>query len=67
MLRDIYYVQSAMNPDTKQQTNVLVRRGREWHKPDRMYLNPGHIVLVEPVAPDSQVAQFIAQQQAEKK
>jgi len=68
VLRDIYYVQSGMNPDTKQQTNVLVRRGREWHKPDRMYLNPAHIVLVEPVAQDSQVAQLIAQQeQAEKK
>jgi hypothetical protein len=68
VLRDIYYVQSAVNPDTKQQTNILVRRGREWHKPDRMYLNPAHILLVEPVAIDSQVAQFIAQQeQAEKK
>lgn len=63
VLRDIYYVRSQVDPSTRQVTNILVRRGSEWHGPDRMYLNPGHIILVEPVSPDSQVAKLIAEQQ----
>jgi len=39
LLRDVYYVQSQTNPETKAVTNVLVKRGREWHTPDRMMLN----------------------------
>jgi hypothetical protein len=62
VLRDVFYVQSHANPETKQVSNILVQRGKEWHAPDRMYLNPGHIVLVEPVSPDSQVAKLIADQ-----
>ena len=61
VLQDVFYVQSQADPATKQVTNILVRRGKEWHAPDRMYLNPGHIVLVEPVGPNSQVAKFIAE------
>ncbi len=61
VLRDVFYVQSQTNPETKQATNILVRRGKEWHGPDRMYVNPGHILLVEPVRPDSQVAKLIAE------
>ena len=64
MLLDVYYVQSATNPDTKQVTNMLVHRGKELHAPDRMYLNPRHIVLVEPVGPNSKVAELIAQDKA---
>ena len=41
--------------------NVLVKRGREWHAPDRMILNSNMIVLVEPVNPTSRVATLIAQ------
>jgi hypothetical protein len=62
VLRDVFYVQSSMNPETKQTTNVLVKRGKELHAPDRMYLNPNQIILVEPVGPDSKVAQLIAEQ-----
>jgi len=64
VLRDVFYVQSVANPETRQTTNILVRRGKEWHGPDRMYLNPGHIVLVEPVSPGSQVAKLIADAQS---
>lgn len=64
VLLDVYYVQSGTNPDTKQVTNVLVHRGKELHAPDRMYLNPGHIVLVEPVGPNSKIAELIAQDKA---
>jgi hypothetical protein len=41
---------------------VLVKRGKEAHEPDRMYLNPGQILFVEPVGEKSQVAQLIAKQ-----
>lgn len=61
LLRDVYYVQTSTSPQTKQATNVLVKRGKELHGPDRMYLNPSQIVLVEPVGPDSKVAQLIAE------
>ncbi len=60
-LTEVFYVQTAVNPDTKQQTSVLVKRGKEWHGPDKMMLNPGHIIFVEPVSPDSKVAQLIAE------
>src|SRR5215475_4798336 len=36
VLRDVFYIQSRTNPETKQVTNVLVKRGQEWHMPDRM-------------------------------
>ena len=61
VVTDVYYIQSQTNPQTKEVTNILVRRGKEWHAPDRMYLNARHIVMVEPVGPASKVAQLIAQ------
>ena len=61
VLTEVFYVQSGTNAETKQVTNVLVKRGREWHGPDRMTLNASHILFVEPVGPDSQVAKLIAQ------
>ncbi|HZL57628.1 MAG TPA: hypothetical protein VFC21_11125 [Bryobacteraceae bacterium] len=60
VLKEVYYVQSRQNPDTKQTVNILVKRGKEWHAPDRMILNSNMIVLVEPVNPSSRVAQLIA-------
>jgi hypothetical protein len=39
VLRNVYYVQSVTNPDTKLVTNVLIRRGKEWHGPDFMVIN----------------------------
>src|ERR1700733_15420491 len=61
VLRDVFYVQSSQDPQTKQVSNILVKRGKEWHSPDRMILNSNMIVLVEPVSPGSRVAQLIAQ------
>lgn len=60
-LRDVYYVQTVINEKVKKSSNILVRRGNEWHSPDRMYLNATHIVLIEPVGKDSQVAKLIAE------
>jgi hypothetical protein len=38
-----------------------VKRGKELHELDRMYLDPRQIVLVELVGTNSKVAQLIAQ------
>ncbi|MBI4838963.1 MAG: hypothetical protein HY806_07475 [Nitrospirae bacterium] len=59
MLKDVYYVQSQVNKETNQATSILIKRGKEWHGPDVMYINSKHIVLIEPVSPDSRVAQLI--------
>jgi len=47
--------------ETKEVKNILIRRGNEWHAPDRMVLNARHIILIEPVGPNSKVAELIAQ------
>ena len=61
VLTSVFYVQSSTNPETKQVTNTLVKRGKEWHAPDRMVINARHIVFVEPVTAGSTVANLIAQ------
>jgi hypothetical protein len=61
VLTQVFYIVSQTNAETKQTTNVLVKRGKELHEPDRMYLNPQQIVFVEPVDPSSKVAQLIAE------
>ena len=62
VLRDVFYIQGRQNPDTKQVANVLIKRGGEWHAPDRMIINRQQVILIEPVKPDSQVAKLIAEQ-----
>ena len=62
VLQDVYYIQSRQNPETKQVSNVLVKRGQEWHSPDRMILNKRQVILLEPVSETSQVAKLIAEQ-----
>lgn len=61
VLTDVFYIVSQTDPTTKALSNVLVKRGKELHAPDRMYVNPNQIVFVEPVGRDSKVAQLIAQ------
>ena len=61
MLTDVYYVVTKTDPNTNQAQNVLVKRGKELHSPDRMYLNPSSIVFVEPVGTDSRIAQLIGE------
>ena len=63
ILVDVYYVVSQTNPETRQTSNVLVKREKELHAPDRMYLNPSQILFVEPVGVDSKIAQLIKQAQ----
>ncbi len=61
VLTDVFYIVSKTDPDTKQVSNVLIKRGKELHGPDRMYLNPTQVILVEPVGTDSKVAQLITE------
>ena len=63
VLRDVFYIQSrVVNPETKQVANVLIKRGGEWHAPDRMIINRSSVLLIEPVKEGSQVAKLIAEQ-----
>jgi hypothetical protein len=61
VLTDVYYIVSQTNPDTKQVSNVLVKRGKELHGPELMYINPNQLLFVEDVGLNSKVAQLIAQ------
>lgn len=61
LLRDAFTLQGQVNPDTKETKTALVRRSVELHNPDYMVLNARHILVIEPVAADSRVAQVIKQ------
>jgi hypothetical protein len=61
VLTEVFFVQSQTDPTTRQVSNTLVRLNKAWHRPDRVYLNASHIVLVEPVNPESRVAELIRQ------
>lgn len=61
VLRSVYYVHCEVNKQTRKVTNMLVKRGKEWHGPDRMYLNPAHVLLIEPVSTMSRVAELVRQ------
>jgi hypothetical protein len=60
-LRDVFYIKAQVEQGKKEAKNLLVKRGLEWHAPDYMLINTRHVVLIEPVAPESQVAQLIQQ------
>ena len=66
VLNEVYYIVTQTNPETKQTSNMLVKRGKELHQPDRMYLNPSQIIFVEPVGPDSKVASLIQESKAKQ-
>jgi len=66
VLTDVFYILTKSDPTTKQVQNVLVKRGKELHGPDRMYLNANSIVFVEPVGTDSKVAQLITEANQQK-
>jgi len=66
VLKEVFFIQSRQNPETKQVSNILLRRGGEWWQPDRMIVNANSIVFVEPVNPNSRVAQLIAEEKAKQ-
>ena len=61
VMTDVYYVQMGVDPATKQTKSVLLKRGNEWHSPDKMVLNARQILMVEPVTSGSRVANLIAE------
>ena len=69
VLKDVFYVQSQVvqqEKDKKEVRNILIKRGSEWHGPDLMYINTSHVVVIEPVSPNSRVAQLIKEASAKK-
>jgi hypothetical protein len=61
VLTDVYYVQTQVNQETKEIKNTLIKRGNEWHAPDRMFLNPNQVLFAEPVTDQSTVSKLIEQ------
>jgi hypothetical protein len=66
MLREVFFVQQKADPQKKEVKNLLMKRGGEWHTPDFMRINARHVVLIEPVSPDSRVAHLIKEAKAIK-
>jgi hypothetical protein len=60
VLNDVYYIQNQVDSQTKEVKNILIRRGSEWHAPNRSVINTRHIVVIEPVTAGSKVAELIA-------
>jgi hypothetical protein len=54
------------NLEKKEFKNLLIKRGAEWPTPDFMRINARHVVLIEPVSPNSRVAQLIKEAKAAK-
>jgi hypothetical protein len=63
-MTDVYYIHNQQKPDAKEPQYILIKRGKEFHAPDRMYINVGQVLVMEPVAPDSRVAQLIKEMKA---
>ncbi len=66
LLREVFYIGRQTSPDGKEMKNILIKRGNEWHGPDFMYINQQHIVVIEPVAANSRVAQLIKEAKEQK-
>jgi hypothetical protein len=66
ILKNVYYIQTSTDPQTKAVSNVLIRRGNEFHGPEFTVIAARHIVMIEPVGVNSKVAQLIAEQEKKK-
>ncbi|MHB1285598.1 MAG: hypothetical protein ACYCYP_03385 [Leptospirales bacterium] len=64
LLTDVYYITSVRDPNTKEVKSILLKRGKEWHSPDRMYLTRRHVVAIEPVATNSKIADLIQKEKS---
>lgn len=66
-MTDVYYIVTTQDPKTKQVSRVLVRRGKELHGPTETFFNCQHVVMIEPVGANSDVARLIAQSELQNK
>jgi hypothetical protein len=62
IVKDVYIIQSRIDPTTKATVQFVANRVNQYHKPDLTYLNPSTVSMTEPVAPDSQVAKWIKEE-----
>ena len=65
LVKEVFYIVSQTNPETKEVKNILVKQGKELHGPVMTYINRQHIVMIEPVSPNSKVAQLIKEARSE--
>jgi len=65
-LRDVYYVQTAVDPNTNQPAgNRLVnRRKADWHAPTLTTIPADKILMIEMVDPESRLAKLVAEDRA---
>lgn len=64
-MTDVYYIVRTEDPTTKQTKNVLVKRGKELHAPPRTFFDARHIIMIEPVGANSEVAKLIQQSESQ--
>jgi hypothetical protein len=64
-MTDVYYIVNTEDPQTKTVKHVLVKRGKELHAPTETFLDARHIIMIEPVGPNSEVAQLIAKSESQ--
>ena len=65
LLKNVFYVRRQVNPETKQVSNTVLKKGAEWHGAEQMHINTRHIIAIEPVAPESQLARVIKEANAQ--
>ncbi len=67
LLKDVYYIQTQINQETRLKDQHINKKGQKrLHGRDTMYVNTQHIILIEPVSPESQVAKLIKEEKAKK-
>jgi hypothetical protein len=66
LLKDVFYIRSMVNQETKAVNNTLIKKGKEWHGANQMIINTRHIIMLEPVSPESQVAKIIKETNSQK-
>ena len=66
VLKNVFYIRQQADPETKEVKSALFKRSMEPHAPNMMYINASSIAFIEPVAPDSKVAQLIKQADSQK-
>ena len=54
-LTDIYLMAPKQSVETKQGENKIIKRSKEMYGQDRVYINMRHVVVIEPVSPDSRL------------
>jgi hypothetical protein len=45
-MTDVYYIKSSQNIETKQIENKMVKRGKELHGPETMYITRQNIIML---------------------